>query len=121
MSCWRWLVLPLLAGCSAKSLTGEQACDQVKLEIQARTQVCTGDKALAERAAESLDHLECYLEDQDTAIAHASSDLVECLGAIHSADCEAVAVHAELADFWLNLAFHCPRIFGEPRDSGLVQ
>jgi len=110
-----------VAGCSAKSLTGEEACELVRVEVRARTVACTGDKALGETAADSLDTLVCLLEDDDTAIGSHSASLTECLGAIHGANCEEVAVHAESAAYWMGLDFHCPSIFNESGDTGAVQ
>ncbi len=117
----RLFLVLFLTSCSARSLTGSDVCDLIRQEVEARTLACTGDAALAESAAKSLDTKECLLPADDTAIGVHGPSLADCVEAITKADCAAVATSAQNVDFWLGLDFHCPAYIGTPSDTGAAQ
>ena len=116
------VLLPALAiACSAKSLTGADVCDLIRLEVEARVVTCTGDKDRAAAAVKSLDAYTCLLPEEDTAIGVHGPSLSDCLAAITAADCDEVDVHADRAEYWLGLDFHCPQYIGTPSDTGAAR
>lgn len=108
----------LVAGCSAKGLTGDRICTEGATTVASRVYACTADRAQANDAAEALLDLGCQLGEGDTAGEQVIDGHLSCIEALDRMTCDQVELGLADPTAWLAVDPSCAGVYGEAQDTG---